>query len=142
MHECPERAPTRDRQKGQIMKSAQNYLDEANAVVPKISPQEGIARHAGGKTIFIDVRDSSDIARTGTIAGALRIPRGMIEFIADPASPRFDQRLDPDGDIVVVCNAGRQAALAGRTLMEMGYRLISNVGGISDWKEAGGPTET
>ena len=140
MHESSGIA-TRDQQKGRIMKSAQNYLDEANAVVPKVSPQEGIARHAVGKTLFIDVRDSSDIARSGTIAGALRIPRGMIEFIADPASPRFDRRLDQEADVVVVCNAGRQAALAGKTLMEMGYRHVSNVGGISDWKDAGGPTE-
>ncbi len=36
------------------MKTAQNYLDEANTVVPKITAEEGIARHAkGGSPKFI-----------------------------------------------------------------------------------------
>ena len=44
------------------MKTAQDYLDEANAVVPKITSEEGIAKHAAGTAVFIDVRDSGDIA--------------------------------------------------------------------------------
>ena len=41
------------------MKTAQDYLDEANAVVPKISSEEGIAKHSAGGSVFIDVRDLS-----------------------------------------------------------------------------------
>ena len=37
--------------------------------------------------------------------------------------------------------AGGQAALSGKTLKEMGFQNVSNVGGFSSWKEAGGPTE-
>ena len=64
------------------MKKAADFLAEANAVVPKITPDEGIARHAAGAT-FVDVRDSGDVAKSGTVAGALRITRGMMEFRAD-----------------------------------------------------------
>ena len=57
------------------MKSAKDFLDEANAVVPRISAEEGIARHQAGNSVFLDVRDSSDTAK-GTIAGAVTIPPG------------------------------------------------------------------
>lgn len=123
------------------MKTAQDYLEAAHAVVPKISTEDGIAKHAAGGAVFLDVRDSSDIAQSGTIAGAVRIPRGMIEFAADPNTPFHETRLTPDSDIVLVCGAGGQAALAGKTLSEMGYKHVSNVGGFKAWKDAGGPTE-
>ena len=53
------------------MKTAKDYLEEANAVVKKIDVADAIEKHKAGSTIFIDVRDSSDIAKTGTISGAL-----------------------------------------------------------------------
>ena len=39
------------------------------------------------------------------------------------------------------CAAGGQAALAGKTLKEMGYKNVYNVGGIADWVAAGGQSE-
>ena len=123
------------------MKSAKTYLDEANEVVTRLPTEEGIARHAAGGGLFIDVRDSGDIAKSGTIAGAKRIPRGFIEFAADPEMPFHNEALTKDADIYLVCGLGGQAALAGKTLKDMGYEKVTNVGGIGDWKEAGGPME-
>ncbi|MEO1314701.1 MAG: rhodanese-like domain-containing protein [Pseudomonadota bacterium] len=123
------------------MKSAKDYLDDANAAVPRISPQDGIAKHKAGGTVFVDVRDSADIAKSGTIAGALRVPRGFIEFAADETTPYHKDGLSKDADLCLVCGAGGQAALAGKTLKDMGYSKVSNVGGIGDWKTAGGPME-
>ncbi|MDA0358058.1 MAG: rhodanese-like domain-containing protein [Proteobacteria bacterium] len=124
------------------MKNAKQYLEEANAIVPRISPADGIAKHDAGASLFIDVRDSGDIAKSGTIAGALRIPRGFLEFAADENLPYFNAKLSKDADIVLVCGAGGQAALAGKTLREMGYHNVSNVGGISEWIAAGGKSES
>ncbi len=123
------------------MKAAKDFLDEANAVVPKISTEDGIAKHAAGNTVFVDVRDSGLIAESGTIAGAERVTRGMIEFVADPATPFHNPALTHDADIVLICGAGGQAALAGKTLKDMGFQNVSNVGGFKDWRDAGGPTE-
>ena len=123
------------------MKTAKEYLAEANAVVPRISPDDGITKHDAGNSLFIDVRDSSDIVKSGTIAGALRIPRGFLEFAADENLPYFNAKLNKDADIVLVCAAGGQAALAGKTLKDMGYKNVFNVGGIADWVAAGGKTE-
>lgn len=123
------------------MKRSSHYLDEAHAVVPKISVEEGIARHRAGKSVFIDVRDGTEIAETGTIAGAMRIPRGFMEFAADDSTDHHKPELKKDADIVLVCGAGGMAALTGKTLKEMGFQNVSNVGGFKDWKAGGGPTE-
>lgn len=124
------------------MKSAKEYLDEANATVPTMSAEDAIARHAAGSGVFVDVRDSGDIAKSGTIEGAHRIPRGMIEFRADPEMDQFhNPALDKDGEIYLICGAGGQAALAGKTLQNMGFTSVTNIGGFAGWKDAGGPTE-
>jgi len=87
------------------------------------------------------VRDSADIAASGTIKGAHRVARGFMEFAADPALPHHKEFLQKDADIYLVCGAGGQAALTGKTLLDMGYNNVTNVGGIADWKAADGPTE-
>ena len=123
------------------MKTSKDYLSEANSLVEKISVNDGIKMHNEGVALFIDVRDSADIASTGTIANCLRIPRGMIEFVADQSSPLHNDKLSKNNEIVLVCGAGGMAALTGKTLLEMGYTKIQNVGAIGDWIKAGGPTE-
>ncbi|MEM9677938.1 MAG: rhodanese-like domain-containing protein [Pseudomonadota bacterium] len=123
------------------MKSASTYLEEANAVVTRLPSQEAVTKHGADGAVFIDVRDSGDIAKSGTIAGALRIPRGFIEFAADADMPYHNPALTKDADLYLVCGVGGQAALAGKTLKDMGYTKVTNVGGFNDWKEAGGPTE-
>jgi rhodanese-related sulfurtransferase len=123
------------------MKSAKDYLADANATVPRIPAAQALPVHAAGDGIFIDVRDSAAIAKSGTIAGALRIPRGLIEFAADSASPMHNPALQKDAALYLVCGVGGQAALAGKTLQEMGYTNVTNIGGLSEWQEAGGPTE-
>ena len=123
------------------MKSATQYLDEANAIVTRIPSIDGVKRHEQSEGVFIDVRDSADISASGTIKGALRIPRGFIEFAADSELPYNNASLQKDADIYLVCGLGGQAALAGRTLIEMGFTSVTNIGGLSDWKDAGGATE-
>ncbi len=123
------------------MKSAKDFMEEANAVVPRMGVEDAIAKHKAGGSVFVDVRDSGVIAGTGTIAGAHRIARGMMEFVADPATPYHNDALQKDAEIYLVCGAGGQAALAGKTLKDMGFTNVTNIGGFGDWKEAGGPSE-
>ncbi|WP_210528884.1 rhodanese-like domain-containing protein [Rubellimicrobium arenae] len=123
------------------MKTAKDYLDEANNQVPRVPVEDAMKKHAEGNALFIDVRDSGAIAKTGTIAGAARVPRGFMEFAADDSSQYHNPVLKKDAEIYLVCGAGGQAALAGKTLKEMGFTNVSNIGGIGDWKNAGGPME-
>lgn len=122
------------------MKSAKHFLDAANETVPTLDAKEAVALH-GSNAVFVDVRDSSQVAETGTIAGAQRIPRGFLEFAADEATPFHNPAMQKDADIYLICAAGGQAALSGKTLQEMGYQSVTNIGGITGWKDAGGAME-
>lgn len=124
------------------MKTAKDYLDAANGSVPRISAQEAIEKYNAGGGVFIDVRDTASIAASGTIKGAQRVPRGMIEFHADPATTMHKDFFQKDAALYLICGAGGQAALAGKTLQDMGYTNVTNIGGFGDWKDAGGPTES
>jgi rhodanese-related sulfurtransferase len=127
--------------KERIMKSSKDYLKEANDVISRLEPSEAIEKHGDDNIVIIDVRDGKAIDETGTIAGALRIPRGFIEFAADEANDFHDPALVKSKEIMLVCAAGGMAALAGKTLREMGYESVFNIGGFNAWKEAGGPVE-
>ena len=42
---------------------------------------------------------------------------------------------------MLYCAAGGQAALAGATLLDMGYENVHNLGSFQGWKDAGGEVE-
>ena len=50
------------------MKTAKDYMTAANAVVERISTEDALTKHGAENTVFVDVRDSGDIAKTGTVA--------------------------------------------------------------------------
>jgi len=101
-------------------KTVKDMLDAANAEVPRISPKQAQAMIAEGNTLVVDLRDGTEVAATGKVAGAVNHSRGVLEFRADPASPSFDQRFDPSKNVIVYCAAGGRAALARKLLKEMG----------------------
>jgi len=88
--------------------------------------------------VVVDVRDAPEVEQSGKVAGAVHIPRGMLEFRADPESPYYDQSFAKDKPVIVYCAAGGRAALAGQALKEMGYGEVYNLGGFKDWADAGG----
>ena len=124
-----------------MSKTAAEYLQEANQIVPRVSSDEAIGYFGDANTVFIDVRDSGDVAKSGTVKGAVNINRGFIEFAADKSTKFHHPALDYSKRICVICAAGGQAALAGKTLKDMGYTNVINIGGFKDWKAAGGETE-
>ena len=124
-----------------MSKTAADYLAEANAVVSRVSAEEAVGYWGQEGTTFIDVRDSGSIAQSGTVKDALRIPRGMIEFAADDTSKLHNENLNKGDRICLICAVGGQAALAGKTMVDMGYTNVVNVGGFADWQAAGGETE-
>ncbi|MEM6740146.1 MAG: rhodanese-like domain-containing protein [Pseudomonadota bacterium] len=110
----------------------------AQAIVPGISTDAAQAKVAEG-ALLLDVRDGTELAASGTAEGAHHVPRGMLEFRADPASPLHDPELRADRPVILFCAAGGRAALAGQTLLAMGFAEVYNLGGFKDWKEAGAP---
>lgn len=120
--------------------TVKQMLAEANAAVPRISPEEAKALHAKGEAVFIDLREPPELAASGTIPGALPIPRGLLEFRADPESPDRNAAFAKPV-VVTYCASGGRAALAGKVLQELGYKDVRNLGGFKDWVEAGGPVQ-
>lgn len=81
---------------------------------------------------LIDIREASEY-EDGVIDGALKIPRGVLEFkIADEESANT-----PDAKIILFCRSGNRSALAAASLAKMGYRnTMSMIGGYQAWKES------
>ena len=122
-------------------KTSQDYLAEAEAAVERIDAQAAQRMVAQDDALVLDVRDPAEVEKTGRAAGALNVPRGMLEFRADEGSKFHDPALRRDRPVIVYCASGGRAALAGRTLQEMGFARVYNLGGFSDWAEGGGAVE-
>lgn len=117
--------------------TAKDLVAAANAVVPRVSTAEAEKMMAEG-ALLLDVRDAPELAATGKAAGSHHIPRGMLEFRADPTSPSHDPELRLDRPVILHCASGGRSALAGKLLVDMGYAKVFNIGGLKDWKEGGG----
>jgi len=87
------------------------------------------------------VRDGLEIQSTGKVQGAKHVARGMLEFRADPDSPYYDKEFSRDKTVIVYCASGGRSALAGKTLQDMGYKDVRNLGGFKDWVENGGAVD-
>lgn len=125
-----------------MAKTAKDLVEAANAVVPKITPAQAQEMIAGGNALVVDVRDAPEVEQSGKVAGAVHIPRGMLEFRADPESPYHDQNFVKDKTVILYCGSGGRAALGGQALKELGYRDVYNMGGFKDWADGGGAVET
>jgi rhodanese-related sulfurtransferase len=118
--------------------SVTQMLEAANAAVPKITPSQAKEMIAEGNTLVVDVRDGTEVAASGKVAGAVHVSRGMLEFRADPESPYHDKNFAKDKSVVVYCASGGRSALAGKMLKDLGYEKVYNLGGFKDWAESGG----
>jgi rhodanese-related sulfurtransferase len=116
-------------------------MDAANAAVPRITPAQAQDMIAQGNTLIVDVRDALEVDKSGKIAGAVNVSRGLLEFRADPDSPSHDKSFAKDKNVIVYCGSGGRAALSGKVLKDMGYERVYNLSGFKDWAESGGEVE-
>ena len=113
----------------------------ANAVVPRLDSAKVREMANRDDVLILDVRDAPELAAGGKIRGAVHVPRGMLEFRADPDSPYHDPALQPNKTVLVYCASGGRSALSGKTLKELGYSSVYNAGAFKDLAEAGLDTE-
>jgi rhodanese-related sulfurtransferase len=121
--------------------NVKELLAGANAAVPKITPAEAAEKMKSGDVLVLDVRDPTEVQQSGKLKGALNVSRGMLEFRADPDSPYYNPAMDKSKTILVHCASGGRSALAGKTLREMGYSNVYNIGGFKELADSGIPTE-
>jgi rhodanese-related sulfurtransferase len=123
------------------MKTVQTMLAEADAVVPRISPDEAKGLVGRPDVLFLDVREPAEVTTSGKVPGALAVPRGLVEFRADRSLPAHDTAFDRAKTVIAYCASGGRSALVGKTLKDMGYADVRNLGGFKGWLDAGGPVE-
>ncbi len=118
-----------------------DMLAAASALVPAISPAEAAKMMATANALVVDLRDGVEIAASGKVKGAVAVSRGLLEFRAAPDSSTHDPAFHTDRPVILYCGSGGRAALAGKTLHDLGYRDVRNLGGFKDWVAAGGEVE-
>ena len=121
--------------------SVKELLAAANGSVPTISPQDAKALIERGEVLMLYVLDSLELQSTSKIQGAKHVSRVMLEFKADPDSPYYDNAFDREKTVIVYCASGGRSALAGKTLQDLGYKDVRNLGGFKGWAESGGAVE-
>jgi rhodanese-related sulfurtransferase len=113
---------------------------DAKGQVGAVAPKAAAGELASKEAVFVDVREAEEWQH-GHIEGSVPAPRGLLEFFADPTSPRHKDALDPAGRVIVVCASGARATLAALTLKDMGYADVAVLeGGLKGWTDAGLPT--
>jgi len=117
--------------------NVKDMMAEANAVVPRIDHSQARNMMPKSGVLVVDVRDAPEIYETGKIKGAINVSRGMLEFRADPDSPAYNSAFQKDKTVMVYCGSGGRAALAGKTLKDLGYGTVLNLGAFKDLIDAG-----
>lgn len=116
------------------MKNAHDLVTEAKTRIREIDLAAADAAIQAAD-VLIDVREADEF-HAGHLAGALHIPRGLLEFKLS-ASPELSSR---DLNIVLYCKTSGRAALAACALQDMGYLNVQSIaGGFDAWAAAGKP---
>ena len=125
-----------------ITKGVKDLVTEANAGIETLTLDDAAALHGGDDVVFIDLRDVRELWRDGKVAGAVHVPRGMLEFWIDPASPYHKSIFAEDRRFVLYCGSGWRSALATKVAQDMGLAPVCHIdGGYTAWKNAGLPVE-
>ena len=124
-----------------MTKTAAEMVGQAMAQIESVSPKDAHDEIATGH----GRRSSTSASRwsgSTTSRAPCRCPRGLLEFAADPASPRHKPELDPARRVIVYCRSGARAALAALTLKTLGSRTSpTSTAASAAWKDAGLPTD-
>ena len=119
-------------------KTLEDLLNEANELIPRLSFEETIKKINNEDSIIIDVREESEVFNQGIIKNAIHIPRGLLEFKLHLNSPDNPFKINEDTNLLVYCAGGYRSALAAKTLLDLGFKNIFNIGGFQEWVSSGG----
>jgi rhodanese-related sulfurtransferase len=124
-----------------MAEKVEDLLARARASLPRRpSPAEAFEAQARG-ALLIDIRGDDQRRADGLIPGAIVVPRNVLEWRCDPASPwRHAAIRGRHQVIVLVCEEGFQSSLAAAVLQRLGLRNATDIdGGFAAWRRAGLP---
>ena len=118
----------------------QDLVAEAAQSVELVDLDEARKRYDAG-AVMVDVREPAEWIN-GRVAGAVHVPRGMIEFQLPTVLTERAKAGDDVSPLILYCGAGPRAALAAQSLAKLGIEASALApGGYKDWAEAGHPVE-
>ena len=121
------------------IKSLKTLIDEALSIVKTISPEEALKKINDNQCNLVDIRETIELQKEGSIDESFHIPRGLLEFRIHPESPYIEkEKLDLNKEIVLFCAAGGRSALAAKTLQDMGFEKVSHIAGGFDLMKSSG----
>ena len=120
------------------IKTLESLLKEANNEIKRLSYEESLSIINELNTIIIDVREESEVNNSGMIKNAIHIPRGLLEFTLILNSSNNPVKIDDNTNILVYCAGGYRSALSAKTLKDLGFKNVYNLGGYSEWLDNGG----
>ena len=112
------------------VKSIQTLVSEAMQEIKTINADEAFKMVESQECNLIDIRESRELEKTGSVESSVHISRGMLEVFLDPNSVFFQQgKLDHNKEMVLFCAGGVRSALAVKALKNMGYEKVSHIDG-------------
>ncbi len=109
-----------------LKRGFKQMLAEANAMIESASVQGLTYLMEDPEAMPVDVRETVEHESNGAIPGSLHVPRGMLEFKADPDSPVYDNELSPEDLLIPYCGTGGRSPLTAKTLSNMDYQDVSS----------------
>jgi len=117
------------------MSYTEQELTKADEVIPRVSLTN--YKNDNNRKIMVDVRQLEELQASGTVKGALHIPKGVIEFRMNN-----NKDVNEDTSIYVFCAIGIRSALAGYNLKKIGYKNVFNLIGFQDILDQGAEIES
>lgn len=122
---------------GPLKLGFKKMLAQANAVIETVSVPDLPYLQDDPDVVILDVRDEVEREKDGAIPRSVHAPRGLLEFLADPESPIYNDAISTERRLVLYCGTGGRSALAAKTLVDMGYPdVLSLAGGYAAWSAA------
>ncbi|MGV2986304.1 rhodanese-like domain-containing protein [Vibrio sp. E150_011] len=125
-----------------ITRGIASLTEEARRSVIDLSIDDAKTLFNDERYVFVDVREALERKKLGLIPGAFTCPRGMLEFLIDPACRAHNEVFNQDKTYVFYCAHGLRSLYAARLAQEMGLSPVMNLaGGFAQWLEKGGQFE-
>src|SRR5579864_8495511 len=119
-------------------RTAAELVAAAKQQIENLTPDQVANEMANADTLLVDLREPDERAQSGSIAGAVHAPRGMLEFYADPSSAYHRAEFDPRRRVILYCASGGRSALAAVALQSLGYTHVAHLdGGYKAWVAKG-----
>ena len=119
-------------------KTLDALLEIANKEIKRLDFTESLNLIKKKESVIIDVREESEVLNHGLIKDAIHIPRGLIEFKLSQNSINNPANINADTNLLIYCVGGYRSALAAKTLLDLGFKNVFNLGGYQEWIDAGG----